>query len=181
MALASVSVSSRLTGKPICWHFACLWRSTLSITALLEHSQCFLGQDEFLIFSLRSVSRNTVPGQFFPNTFPREQGMCWKICSVFDIIPLQVNIKKNTPAVQCTLTVLKSILSWQCTMRKLKNGVKSGQLWQIISPPIFNEISPNLEGWCKNIKKSKKLLISQISWKIDFLNRKKPVGGVVTR
>ena len=69
-----------------------------------------------------------------------------------------------------------------CTMRKLKNGVKSGQLCQIISPPIFNEISPNLEGWCKNIKKNqKKILISQISLKIDFLNRKKPVGGVVTR
>ena len=41
-------------------------------------------------------------------------------------------------------------------MEKLKNGVKSGQLWQIISPPILNENSPNLEGWCKNIQKIKK-------------------------
>ena len=69
----------------------------------------------------------------------------------------------------------------QCTMRKLKNGVKSGQLWQIISPPIFNENSPNLEGWCKNIQKIKKIIDFPNIFKKGFLNRKKPVGGVVTR
>ena len=49
--------------------------------------------------------------------------------------------------------VVLTTLLLHSTMRKLKNGVKSGQLWQIISPPIFNENSPNLEGWCKNTKK----------------------------
>ena len=49
------------------------------------------------------------------------------------------------------LTVLEG--DSHCTMQKLKNGVLSGQLCQIISPPIFNENSPHLEGWCKNIKK----------------------------
>ena len=38
-----------------------------------------------------------------------------------------------------------------CTMVKLKNGVKRRQLWQIISPPIFNENLPNFERWCINI------------------------------
>ena len=33
----------------------------------------------------------------------------------------------------------------QCTMVRLKNGVKSSQLWKIISPPIFNESLPNFE------------------------------------
>ena len=31
----------------------------------------------------------------------------------------------------------------QCIMDELKNGVKSSQLWRIISPPIFNEHLPN--------------------------------------
>ena len=57
----------------------------------------------------------------------------------------------------------------QCTMRKLKNGVKSGQLWQIISPPIFNENSPNLEGWCKNIQKIKKIIDFPNIFKRGFL------------
>ena len=41
----------------------------------------------------------------------------------------------------------------QCTMVKLKNGVKSSQLWTFISPPIFNENSSNFERWCINIQK----------------------------
>ena len=37
----------------------------------------------------------------------------------------------------CAFIILcESMLDQHCTMRKLKNGVKSGQLWQIISPPI---------------------------------------------
>ena len=40
-----------------------------------------------------------------------------------------------------------------CTMVKLRKGVKSGQLWQIIPPTIFNENLPNFESWCINIKK----------------------------
>ena len=38
----------------------------------------------------------------------------------------------------------------QCTMVKLKNGVKSSQLWKVISPPIFNENLSNFERWCIN-------------------------------
>ena len=56
-----------------------------------------------------------------------------------------------------------------CTMQKLKNGVKSGQLWQIISPPMFNENSPNLEGWCKNIQKIKKIIDFPNIFKKGFL------------
>ena len=56
-----------------------------------------------------------------------------------------------------------------CTMEKLKNGVKSGELWQIISPPIFNENSPNLEGWCKNIQKIKKIIDFPNIFKKGFL------------
>ena len=43
----------------------------------------------------------------------------------------------------------------QCTMVKLKNGVKSSQLWQIISPSIFNENLPKFERWRINIQKIK--------------------------
>ena len=63
----------------------------------------------------------------------------------------------------------------QCTMVKLKNGVKSSQLWQIISPTIFNKNLPNFERWCKNIQK---IIYLPNIMKIVFLDSKTPVGGV---
>ena len=46
---------------------------------------------------------------------------------------------------------------------------------------FLHQFSTKIHQWCKKIQKIKKLLISQISLKKDFLNRKKPVWGVVTR
>ena len=75
--------------------------------------------------------------------------------------------------IPCIAQLFRRFTIWvtesHCTMRKLKNGVKSGQLWQIISPPIFNENSPNLEGWCKNIQKIKKIIDFPNIFKKGFL------------
>ena len=64
----------------MCWHFSCLQMSTFCLfVSLLEHYQCFPRKDVCLIFVLGSVSRNTVPGEVFPNTVPREQEVYWMI------------------------------------------------------------------------------------------------------
>ena len=39
-----------------------------------------------------------------------------------------------------------------------ENKVWSGQLWQINSPPIFNENEPNFQWWCKNIQIFEKVI-----------------------
>ena len=33
-----------------------------------------------------------------------------------------------------------------------ENGIWSGQLWQINSPPIFSKNLPNFQWWCLNIQ-----------------------------
>ena len=50
-------------------------------------------------------------------------------------------------------TVLSIALCESC-----ENKVWSGQLWQINSPPIFNENEPNFQWWCKNIKNFGKVI-----------------------
>ena len=81
--------------------------------------QCFPHEDVYLIFVLRSVSRNTVPREVFPNTLPREQEVyrniseydLWRSCHVISpLFPL--NIKKYIPSVWWILTMSKSILQW---------------------------------------------------------------------
>ena len=63
-------------------------------------------------------------------------------------------------------------------MQKLTNGVKSGQLWQIISAPIFNENLPNFREWCKNIQK---LSICQMFRKQIFKIEKQKLLGVFAK
>ena len=62
-----------------------------------------------------------------------------------------------------------------------ENGVWSGQLWQINSPPIFNENGPNFQWWCENIQIFDKLIPFPNIMDKSSENSKKPVGGVVTR
>ena len=40
-----------------------------------------------------------------------------------------------------------------------ENRVWNGQVWKIISPPIFNENEPNFDGWCINTQKIEKKVI----------------------
>ena len=81
-------------------------------------------------------------------------------------------------------TILKNIINLisnhhhHCTMGKLKNGVKSSQLWQIISLWILAQNLPNLAQSCRN---SPKTQINTNIWNKYFTNEKKskePVGGV---
>ena len=67
-----------------------------------------------------------------------------------------------------------SFISTQCTMGKLKNRVKSCQLWQIISPWILTQKFPNFAHSCIN---SSKTQINTNIWQMRK-NSKKPVGGV---
>ena len=64
-------------------------------------------------------------------------------------------------------------------MVKLKNGVKSSQLWKIISPPIVNKNLPNFgDNVYYTSKNLKKIFYLPNIMKTIFLKRKKPVGGV---
>ena len=48
--------------------------------------------------------------------------------------------------------VLVFVVSYNHSTMVLTNGVKSSQLWQIISPPIVNENLSNFGRWCINIQ-----------------------------
>ena len=100
-----------------------------------------------------------------------------------------LNASRQGPSCQCQSMKLfercriipkrwMEVVCPQCTMGKLKNGVKRSQVWQIISPSIFNQNLSNFERWCLNSQKSfKTIYLPNITKKI-FLDSKKPVGGI---
>ena len=61
--------------------------------------------------------------------------------------PIETNWNKPSQAISRmpTFPKLNQPLKTHCTMVKLKNGVKSSQLWQIFSPPIVNKNLSNFE------------------------------------
>ena len=83
----------------------------LQCASLLEQSQCFPRKGVFLIFALRSVSGNTVPGAVFANTLPRKQGLYWIILSLliisFDIIPVASDYQEIHPYSAMTICSVK--------------------------------------------------------------------------
>ena len=75
-----------------------------------------------------------------------------------------LNASRQGPSCQCQSMKLfercrmipkrwMEVVCPQCTMGKLKNGVKRSQVWQIISPSIFNQNLSNFERWCLNSQK----------------------------
>ena len=63
-------------------------------------------------------------------------------------------------------------------MGKLKNGVKSSQLWKIISLWILVKSSPNLAQSCHNSPKTQKTQILKTNILQMRKKSKEPVGGV---
>ena len=78
-----------------CLYFADLYRCWSVINVFMRR------EDVCLISVQWSVSRNAVPWEVFPNTFPREQGVYWIIWSLnivlFNIIPVASEYQELHP------------------------------------------------------------------------------------
>ena len=69
----------------------------------------------------------------------------------------------------------------QCTMGKMKNGVKSSQLWQIISPWMLNQKFPNFVHSSLNSPQTQKTQTFETKYLTNEEKRKKNLLVVFTQ
>ena len=81
----------------------------------------------------------------------------WGHCTPFWVATISFSVNPNRlwwfSYIQFLRACQREQIFTHCTMVKLKNGIKSSQLWTIISPPIFNGNLSNFERWWINIQK----------------------------
>ena len=106
----------------------------------------------------------------------------WGHCTPFWVVTISFSVNPNRlwwfSYIQCLRACQREQIYTHCTMVKLKNGIKSSQLWTIISPPIFNGNLSNFERWCINIRKIIKKILFAKCYERIFLKSQTPVGGL---